>query len=305
MRRDVMLLGFVAGVFLLAALLSPPVYWAGEWAAQRWPKALSFADQPFSRYVSRIAMAAAIVGLIPLARALRARPADVGISRPQFGRLLRGLILALFVLGAFVTLAFAFDARSWRPNVGGGRIAKSALMAAAGAVIAAPVEELIFRGVLFGMLRRQNRWKAALIISSAIFALVHFLHKPGGIESVRWFSGFETLARMAMPQPSEQWLAQAANLALCGAILAWAYQRTGTLWFSIGLHAGWIFWLKLANTVTLSSAAQAPLWGTRKVVDGWGATVALAVTALLVPWLARADRNPRHEPHPSSAIEMG
>ena len=38
-----------------------------------------------------------------------------------------------------------------------------------------------------------------------------------------------------------------ATLFVIGMILAWARLRTGSLWFPIGLHAGWIFAFKGYN----------------------------------------------------------
>ena len=73
------------------------------------------------------------------------------------------------------------------------------------------------------------------------------------------------------------------NLALAGALLALAYQRTGNLYFSIGLHAGWIFWLKSYGFLTRDAAnANAWFWGTSKLIDGWLALIVLAFVSLLL-----------------------
>src|SRR5207247_1073132 len=71
------------------------------------------------------------------------------------------------------------------------------------------------------------------------------------------------------------------NLTLAGIILGLAYQRLNHLYFSIGLHAGWIFWLKSYGFLTdPGSGANQWLWGTRKLIDGW-----LAFAVLIVIWL--------------------
>lgn len=76
------------------------------------------------------------------------------------------------------------------------------------AVIAAPVtEELIFRGCLYGVLRKSNgRWPA-LVISSIVFALIHG-HLP------------------SLP-----------GLVILAAGLALVYERCGSLWAPISMHA--------------------------------------------------------------------
>ena len=66
-------------------------------------------------------------------------------------------------------------------------------------------------------------------------------------------------------------------------ILALAYQRTGTLYFSIGLHAGWIFWLKSYGFLTNSQAeAGTWFWGTAKLVDGWLALIVLTLVLIFL-----------------------
>ena len=81
------------------------------------------------------------------------------------------------------------------------------------------------------------------------------------------------------------------NLTLAGALLALAFQRTGNLYFSIGLHAGWIFWLRSYGFLARETAGSSPwFWGTRNLIDGWLALVVLSLLLLLL-WklLGRGD----------------
>jgi membrane protease YdiL (CAAX protease family) len=78
------------------------------------------------------------------------------------------------------------------------------------------------------------------------------------------------------------------NLTLAGMLLAWAYQCTGNLYFSIGLHAGWIFWVKAyAIATTLAPAADKWWWGTGRmaIVNGWVALPVLVGTLLFFGWM--------------------
>jgi uncharacterized protein len=68
------------------------------------------------------------------------------------------------------------------------------------------------------------------------------------------------------------------NLTLAGIILGLAYQRSGSLHFSIGLHAGWIFWLKIYGFITVeTSANRVWFYGTEKLINGWLAFLVLAI----------------------------
>jgi hypothetical protein len=70
------------------------------------------------------------------------------------------------------------------------------------------------------------------------------------------------------------------NLLLAGLMLGRAYQCTRTLWFSFGLHAGWIFWLKLYGSVTQPrTLGPSWFWGSPKLIDGWAALVVLGAGA--------------------------
>jgi membrane protease YdiL (CAAX protease family) len=137
----------------------------------------------------------------------------------------------------------------------------------------------------------------ALVASSAIYALVHFFQNPPTPSRITWNSGLEVLPRMCRGFVDFEMLVPGFfTLLLAGIILGLAYQRTGNLYFSAGLHAGWIFWLKFYGAVTIpNEAASQWFWGTGKLVDGW-----LAL-GLLLPVLAVVWRVPKDSSSPAEA----
>jgi len=151
-------------------------------------------------------------------------------------------------------------------------------MAGASALAVAVLEELLFRGALFGALRQAHHWMVALFISSTIYALVHFFQRPLPPPEITWSSGFGTLWQMMRGFGDVATLVPGfPTLTLAGMILALGYQRTGNLYFSIGLHAGWIFSLKWYGLTTLQQPkANTWIWGTDKLIDGWIALLVLA-----------------------------
>jgi membrane protease YdiL (CAAX protease family)/uncharacterized RDD family membrane protein YckC len=89
---------------------------------------------------------------------------------------------------------------------GGGAFVAGALI-----VAAAPLsEEIFFRGFIFGGLRRRLPMWAAAAIAGAVFGVLHYT----GPDSIG-----------VVPQ-----------LAVLGVLLAWLYERTGSLWPPIILH---------------------------------------------------------------------
>lgn len=81
------------------------------------------------------------------------------------------------------------------------------------------------------------------------------------------------------------------TLFVAGAILALAYQRTGALFVSIGLHAGWIFWLKFYGFLTVQTPGANPaIWGTDTLIDGWLALPVLGCVFWMVSRMKIAGR---------------
>ncbi|MCX6896715.1 MAG: hypothetical protein NTZ16_14740 [Verrucomicrobia bacterium] len=112
--------------------------------------------------------------------------------------------------------------------------------------------------------------------------------------NVTWLSGLQLLPPMlAGFVDAQKLLPGFFSLTVAGALLALAYQRTGGLYFSIGLHAGWIFWLKSYGFLTATApGANAWFWGTGKLIDGWLAFFILLLT------LAGAGKFLRQKPVP-------
>ena len=79
------------------------------------------------------------------------------------------------------------------------------------------IEEVLFRGLVFGNLKRKSR-VVAYLVSCLLFALLHV-----------W--------QFAVVQQDITYFLLMVQYLVPGAVLAWAYESSGTLWTSIGLHA--------------------------------------------------------------------
>lgn len=80
------------------------------------------------------------------------------------------------------------------------------------------VEETLFRGLVFGGLKERSRL-LAYGASCALFALLHV-----------W--------QFALANRDPSYFLLMVQYLIPGLVLAWAYDHSGTLWASIGLHAG-------------------------------------------------------------------
>jgi membrane protease YdiL (CAAX protease family) len=109
--------------------------------------------------------------------------------------------------------------------------------------LVAAVQEAVFRGWGLSILRRRVGFWGAAIITSIIFAAIHaFIPDQNG------------MALLAMGL---------FGLAMCAAV-----RRLGTLWWAMGLHAGWDFMLTPVfgfgaapgQHVVCRLAPQGPVW---------------------------------------------
>lgn len=274
-------------VFLGAALLAPALYHVvqGLSSHAEWIQRLS--QQPFHRYVSRCLIVLALAGLWPLLGLLGARSwKSVGLVSPR-GRsseLWFGFLLGLGSLAAIAAFALLSGTRSISPNLTLQWVIRVVIQSSFSALGVAIVEELLFRGTLYGRLRADLGHSFSLILSSALYALVHFFERPPAPTSVEWSTGFTTLGHMF--QGFTQWrsaLPAFLTLNLAGSILAQLYHRSGGLYASIALHAGWIFWLKFYAGVTVAHRPESvQIYGSGKLIDGWTALAVMGFCAWLV-----------------------
>jgi uncharacterized protein len=283
MRPIRSLLIYLAVVFLGGALLAPWLYWLAQGAAAHWPALSGLAAKPFPRFLDRSLLGLALLCLWPLWRAGGARSwRDLGFvpQGPPVRQILGGFALGWASLAAVALLALVCGARAFILTHSAAEVLRHLINATLTAVLVAILEELVFRGALFGLLRQSLPWPAALVVSSAIYSAVHFIKKGEANLPVQWHSGLSILWEMLRHPPPL--IPAFFTLFVAGSILATCYQRTGTLYFSIGLHAGWIFWLKTYGFLTLTSGAHPAFWGTDNLIDGWLSFIVLVLLFLLI-----------------------
>lgn len=198
----------VLGVALLSAI-DPSVADPGL----EQPDGIALAIQAFAV----LGFVSAAIGVTMIAN--RGGPSDaigrLGLlarARRPWGTLGLSLLLYLVVVGLVAALLDP-QQEDIAENLGAEKGAPAAVIVAAGLLIiagAAIGEELFFRGLLFGGLRQRLSLWPALLISGLIFGLPHL---PQGDPAV------------------------VLQLSLFGVILAWAYERSGSLWVPIAFHA--------------------------------------------------------------------
>ncbi|MBV9775311.1 MAG: CPBP family intramembrane metalloprotease [Gemmatimonadetes bacterium] len=288
------LLLFLAAVFGLGALLAPWLYLGAQALAAAYPGARDLARFPFGTYVNRGLLIVALAALPLYLRGAGVRRwSDVGLDprRVLWRRWAAGFALGFVSLAVVCAVSLAAGGRVFDfAHVG--KLPGRLLGALGTAVLVGVIEELLFRGAIFGTLRRAIAWPAALLASSAIYAIVHFLAKPAPPARVEWSTGLTELPGMLRGFVDVHTVIPALlSLTLAGTVLGLAYRETGDLWTSIGIHGGWIFWLKSYGYLTRPApGANEWLWGTNKLIDGWFAFGMLVVVLAVVLIGSRSGR---------------
>lgn len=287
MRPVRFLVIYIALVFGGGALLAPWLYLLTQWAAGHWPVFAPLAANPFYRFVLRSILGLAFLGLWPLLRECRMlNRRELGLAntcRP-LRQIATGFALGFGSLALVAVLAILCQGRALNLSHTTPEFLHYLRDTIAASIIVPILEELIFRAALFGILRKTFAIPLAMILSSAIYASVHFLQKAPAPAHVDWLSGFQVLPEMFKPPPDGLPLVPALfTLFVAGMILALAYQRTGALFLSMGLHGGWIFWIKSYHFLTTDTpGASRAVWGSDKLIDGWLPFIILAALLLFM-----------------------
>lgn len=279
MRSLWALLIYFGAVLLGGALLAP---WLYKLAQATIPDS---SKSEFHFYVQNSILAVAVLGIWPLARAQGANLREMGLNHPlrERKKFFSGFFWGFVSLAIAALLVLLCGAREIRglshlerlPGRLGGIVLT--------ALTVAVLEELLFRGAIFGSLRKTFHWVFALVLSSMIYGISHFFADAAWAGQVTWMSGVQILPAMLGGFFAGHGLVPTfLNLTLAGVLLGLAYQRTGNLWFSIGLHAGWIFWVKFNMTFTDGVPGHFKhFFGTNRLVNGWLAFLVLLATLII------------------------
>jgi len=280
---------YLAAVVVVAAAIAPLLFWSAQALVAH--GLFSFlVKYDFETYFHRAVLIAAAVLLWPFLRISGVRRiADLDLkSNPRWGRdLVAGVVLSMVPLLCCGALLVGFHVYWLRHVFVWSRLGKVIL-----ASITVPlIEEAFFRGIILGVLLKGGRKYLAIVVVSALFAVVHFLKAPDRTSAtVTWTSGFNSISHAFAQFGSPIMLLSAfATLFLIGCILADARVLTRSLWLPIGLHAGWIFGSGVFSLLARRQMLALPWLGNNLLVGVIPLGVATITWILMRAWL-------RHDP---------
>ena len=286
---------YAIAVIALGALLAPELFWTVQWVAAHVTAARWLAGYSFRRVFSRSLMMVALAGLWPLLRSvgLKSWRALGYVRTPEWWKqLLVGYGLGIGSFAVALVISLVLRHRSWAADKTAAEFAGAVLRYVAVGLIVAIIEETFFRGGIQGVFQRSMNVVAAVVLASAIYSVLHYLKPRGGdlpTDQITWTSGFvylRNIARQSFAKPEDA--IGFVTLFLAGCILGLAYVKTRALYFSIGLHAGWVLANELARWLDAGSIVEDP--------RTWPVLVLLL---MFVGWLCRTKSTGLRVPEPS------
>ncbi len=246
---------------------------------------------PFPRIFDRTVMATMLIAMVWAARDLNfASLLGRGFGHPaspSIARAIRGLAVAIGAIAILFALAIA---------VGGNGVGDRATAVALipkyflSAIAIAIIEEGFFRAFLLGGMKSSFGSRGALIASAAIYAAAHLVRSPARFYVTGYVpaAGLITLAH-SIDQFTNPAIAipTLIGLFILGIVLGEAYILTGSVYFSIGLHSGFVLGAKLWPKIIRGRGAL-PWWiaggGTIPLIGGAAAwAIAIIILVMLRP----------------------
>ncbi len=272
--------------FALALLLGAAVAYPLHQFLANWT------ELEFDRVVSRSVLLMAIILFIGLLKLLKFSSwQELGLStnKKQFFRdFIKGigygiLIMLPVVAGLLITQNRVLD-KDW--EISFLNLAALILTGLSSGIVIALLEETLFRGALLTAVKKQSTVPFAIVTTSFIYALVHFLQPTIELNpnSLSWGSGFILLkdALLALTQVSiifDSFIA----LFLAGVLLAFVRIHSNRIALCMGIHAGWVVVIKVFKRMTDTNVQSdfAFLTGSYDKVIGYLAAVCLAIFIMI------------------------
>lgn len=277
MRATGIFFAYLFACLVLGALLTYPLMQTG------------WIEQDPHRVMGRLAQVFILLGLWPFLKAtgLNSRLAlGYGVSRPRFlDALWRGWLLGVVILLVLALSLLILEVRvsdieqDWLPS-----LLEKSLQVLIGGLLTSLLEETFFRGALYSAIRRGGGAVSAVLWSSFLFALLHFMKPhalPDGL-AFDWAGTWQMFIHVFAGVFQWKHVDSMVALFLVGVFLALVRERSGHIGWCMGLHAGWIFVIQVSRYLTDGNDASPNAWlvGRYDGTIGWLAAVWIGLLTL-------------------------
>ena len=234
----------VAGLYLLTAVL------LGSTLAATLQEFLSY---PFDRVLTRSVLLVLLILLIPLWKMVSKETSGLIFGDFSFRQFSQSFLIGLFILAIPVVVLLLLEVRLVVLDLQISFLSILGILLV-GIVLACLIglfEEILFRGFLYGSLKKRVGGLIAALVSSALYSSVHFLKPTGELElPVNWLAGFiyleQSIGNMILLH--QDWDAR-LSLMILGCFFCLVRERFN-LFCCIGLHAAFVVGIAISRQLT-------------------------------------------------------
>lgn len=300
MRGFLKFLIVFSSILLLSAVLAPFLYDFLPWLGQFFSDDPEFMQFKFEKIFNRLIMIGSLIAILKFVRIKKETFVKYGLdwSRERGSAFLKTFLISILVLSIFVFVRSSFGHALFQPKPLGFLGWVGAVFEVSIAVLLITViEEFFFRGFIQSTLKDRFRFNLffTVLITNVFYASLHFVsHKKpfvGSDPSI--VDSFRIMAAPFMSVADIQgiWMA-ALGLFIFGVILSSLVIRSGSLYPSMGVHAGCVFFLKLdGKFVEFLHNDWVSFWGSTQIYDGYLGWVFLIILGVLsMMFLNRTDK---------------
>lgn len=210
-------------------------------------------------------------------------------GRKSLVGIIQGFMCALSILVLLMVIEVFMGARIVHLNIHDTFFIKLLTYVGAAFIIGF-IEEFFFRGMIFNKMKLASL-PAAFIVTNIFYALVHFFKAHDVVigASPTIIDSFRVIGALVQPFFSPvSILPGFIGLFIFGFVLSYAYWRSRSLYHSIGIHAGAVFFLK-ADGFFLNINDQMPMiiYGDKNVYTGILGWLFLGLMGLVIMYILR------------------
>ncbi|MDD7984316.1 CPBP family intramembrane metalloprotease [Lentisphaera marina] len=277
---------YLFSVFILGSLICPLLWELIHSTALQ--KIDSIGDASFGKVCNRAFMLVAFVGLWPLAKQLNCTSKDdFGLAIPRksfFKEFGMGFIFGAITLLCLALFFYFIELRILKSGPIDERIIKGIRKGIVTGIAVGLIEEIFFRGILTRILSRIGTLFMAILISSTIYAAVHFIKGDSSTdyEVIHWYSGFIYLKSAFSLYSDPRFIGSFLTLLTVGIFLAALTLKRGNIALAAGIHAGWVSIIKGNSNVTRTDLDSPHFWlvGNYDKFTGYAAFIWLALICI-------------------------
>ena len=212
-----------------------------------------FLSYPFDRVLTRSVLLVLLILLIPLWKMVSKETSGLIFGDFSFRQFLQSFLIGLFILAIPVVVLLLLEVRLVVLDLEISFLSILGILLV-GIVLACLIglfEEILFRGFLYGSLKKRVGGLIAALVSSALYSSVHFLKPTGELElPINWLAGFiyleQSIGNMILLH--QDWDAR-LSLMILGCFFCLVRERFN-LFCCIGLHAAFVVGIAISRQLT-------------------------------------------------------